>query len=247
MWLNFFFATVVLSALIWNTISAQETDWQGTNSVINIWGGYTTLGMNGVNSDLSTIAGSGGSVTKVKKGYAIAVEYLYAVMSRFLIGPRIEYIGGNQGEASNLSVNVKQDFYLIPIMVGGRYYLKDRKSPWNVSGGVFAGVGIGYGKTKTDVPLLSATTTYKGSAFTADMIVCGEYNISSVISFGLDLGYRFANVSKMSGGSSGDGSSGSGSYYSTNVKKSAVVNSAGKKIKYDFSGLISNIGINFKF
>src|SRR3989339_742015 len=107
-------------------------------------------------------------------------------------------------------------------------------------------MGIGYGKTT--FPRAATTTMYICSSFSVDFILGAEYILSSMISIGLDLGYRLANIPKMSTGSSGSGSGGNGGggFYSTNIKKTTVTNASGGTINYDFSGLIANLGINFK-
>jgi hypothetical protein len=225
--------------------AAGTTDDDNRRSVIGIWGGYTTAGMGDVNDNLSTRAGSRGSVTKITDGYAIAGEYLYAVSPQLVLGPRVEYIGLNQGKATTALSEVKQDYYLIPLMVGGRYYFMDRKNPWNLSGGAFLGVGLGYGKSKATVGSVSRETSFDGTGFTGNVLLGGEVRLSDMVSLGLDLGYRYADIPSMSTGSSTAGGGGGG--YAPKARKTTVVNSSGSTIKYDFSGMIANIGLNMKF
>jgi hypothetical protein len=212
-------------------------------SLIGIWGGYTSADMSDVNNNLSAVAGTGGAVTRVSNGYSIAADYLYAVVPGLYVGPRVEYIGLNQGKAVRAGgISVTQDYYLIPLLLGGRFYLKDKRSPWNVSGAVFAGVGLGYGKTNSTAV---SGTSYSGSGFTGELLIGGEYKLSKGVSLGLDVGYRLADIPSMSTGSSGSGGGGGG--YAPEVKRAKVTNAAGKTIKYDFSGMIANLGINFNF
>lgn len=217
----------------------------GSKSSIGIWGGYTTVNMSDVNDALNATAGRRGSATEMNSGYIAAADYLYEVYPRLMLGPRIEYVGVNQGKATLLGGEIKEDLYLVPIMVGGRYYFMDRTTPWNISAGAFLGVGLGYGKTS----LSSVNTTYSGTGFAGNLLVGGEYRLSSAVSLGLDFGYRIANISSMSTDttSSGGGGGGGGGGYAPAIKKATVTNASGNTIAYDFSGMIANIGLMFKF
>jgi hypothetical protein len=238
--------------------SGSARDRGGT---VGIWGGYTSVGMSDVNDNLDRVQdtiGAQGTVTNIKNGYSMAIEGLLYVAPGLQIGPRVEYIVPNEGkvavDALLVNADVSQKLYLVPLMFGLRYMLKDFPSePGNGIGryafsiGAFGGWGLAYGTTKlTSSSVLApgtevnSTLDYNGSSFVGDVLLGFQVLLSRTVALGIDAGYRFANIPEMN--TSG---SGGGSLFAPG--KAVVVNTSGNKMKFDFSGIFANIGLNFLF
>jgi hypothetical protein len=221
---------------------------------IGLWGGYTTTDMTDVNDNVKNLMPLG-SITKITDGYSLAADFLFEVSPHLSIGPRVEYVYPNQGKATSpVFLEYKQTLYLIPVLVGGRYAFVDNKN-FNLSFGLFGGVGLGYGDSKSILavaPSLETETKYDGSDFAGDAMLGAQFSLGHNVYLGLDLGYRMASISKMNvsstalnTGASGGGGGGGGGGYAPS--KAPVQDTSGNNLKYDFSGLIANIGVNFKF
>ena len=247
---------VLLTACACASALAESPDSKKMS--LHFWGGYTTAGMNDVNSAIKEAA-SGGSVTEAKDGTLIAADLLYKAfpgVPGLSIGPRIEYLFISSGKLSQDAplMNIKEDFYVVPVMVGGRYILSENKD-WSLSGSLFLGVGIGYGKSAVTTaadPSNQTITKYSGSDMAGLLAAAARYRISDNTFLGVELGYRMLSISKMtidstsvSSLSSGGGGGGGGGYAPS---RAPVVDPAtGNNIKYDFSGMVLNIGIGFNF
>ncbi len=215
---------------------------------LSLWGGYATFAMNDVNNFLKDSVGSGGSVTKVSDGYLFGADALFQVNGAPMLwlGPRVEYLGCTRGKASNATVDLKEDQYLIPILVGGKYQLAE-SGKFGLDGKAFLGVGLGYATTNS--------TSYSGTGFVGELGVGGTYKASSVISIGLDVGYRFADLGSMGSGGYGSSSSSTGTGTGTGTTYAKGLNNTpplvnpvtGSNVKYDFSGMILNLGVTYHF
>ena len=66
---------------------------------LRVTAGYTTFAMNDVNNFLNSVGGA----TTVTNGYEIAADLLCPIpnVPKLSIGPRVEYLGCNNGSASN--------------------------------------------------------------------------------------------------------------------------------------------------
>jgi len=97
----------------------------------------------------------------------------------------------------------------MPVMLGGSYEFKIPNTPVSAGAGIYAGWGFAsgsfIGNSEQTVTIMGITTktsssndaAFSGGCFTADLSAFGEYKISDMISAGLNLGYRIANVSEM--------------------------------------------------
>lgn len=232
-----------------------DTPYKYRRQGLSLWGGYTTADMADVNRAVKSLS-SGGSVTEINNGYMFAADYLYEVMPRFSIGPRVEYIYLNMGKASSSTLlTYKQFLYLVPIMAGGRYAFVNNDR-WKLSAGLFLGVGLGYGDTKiitSAAPGVETETKYDGSGFIGDLLFGGQYALGENTYAGIDVGYRSGKIDKMTvsntmsstvGGSGSDG--GGGGLYAPD-NRAVVQDPSGKELTYDFSGLSVTIGLIFRF
>ncbi len=244
------FITISSSSVAW----AYAADSTQKNMSLEFWGGYTTVGMGDVNNALKNAA-SGGSVTEVKDGTLIGADFLYKLIPgvpKLSLGPRIEYLFISSGKLSqsNPLLNITDDYYVIPIMVGGKYLLVENGN-WSLSGALFLGLGMGYGKStviSAADPSNQHITNFSGSDMTGLLMADGQYRIDTNTFIGVDLGYRMLNISQMSVDSTSISSTASGSNNSGYAPARApVVNASGNTVKYDFSGIVINIGINFMF
>jgi hypothetical protein len=211
---------------------------------LGIEGGYSTLNMKEVNDNYDAVVGPLGSVTKIENGYDVAGELMYDWGKRFSVGPRVEYLMANQGKVSTLLGTAKEDLSLMPVLIGGRYALKEMgqqtdvknvsfKDRWDLNIGAFAGWAWAWGKTS----FAGTDFNYSGNSFAGDALLGWNYRLSRDWTLGVDLGYRYAPIDEMKYTENKDG-----------VRKDQTVTDRNdKKLKYDFSGLIANIGVGFKF
>lgn len=229
---------------------AQEQEGHKKMS-LDIWVGYTTVSMSDVNNNLDTIATGLGSVTKMNNGFTVAGDFLFEVAPKLAIGPRVEYVYVSEGKIDSPLIQFKENLYLIPVMIGGRYNFVE-SSTTIVSFGLFGGWGFGYGQSQTTLPIISSvetTTKFDGSAFAGEALIGAQFNLGHNVYFGLDAGYRLAKIPEMDVSStslstSGGGGGGGGLYAPS---KAPVLDTSGNKLAYDFSGAVINIGISFKF
>jgi len=189
--------------------------------------GFTGFKMGSVNDALTAAAGPAGGVTKMENGDIFAVDMLFDAAPRLAIGPRVEFIIPNQGEATRIidsqdAVFVKQDESLMPVMIGGKYILKDWQNGVELNAKVFGGLGFGYSTVKTVNVSGDFETwvrsSYSGTGPVADLILGANFMISPFSDIALDLGYRFADMGNMGG-----------------------------PVDVDFSGAFFNLGINYRF
>lgn len=189
---------------------------------VSPYAGFTTVGMAEVNDFL--FGGTIPDTAKIQKfggGFLAGVEAGYSFLQGLYTGVKLGII--LPGDATykdeysyNLgfySVTNKTDITysasLMPGMLGASYVFLIPNSPVYVGGGIHAGWGFASGsyesKNEVSQTLSGNTTTttntnsaaFSGGCFTADISAFGEYKISDMISAGLNLGYRIANVSEM--------------------------------------------------
>jgi hypothetical protein len=192
-----------------------------------IWMGYTGFKMDDVNNALKTAAGPAGAVTEVNNGSLYAFDLLFDVAPQLLIGPRIEGLSANRGEASRVidfldATYVKQDVSLVPVMIGAKYIIKDLGRGVELNGKLFTGPGFGYSRTEA-VTFAGGFVTendaeYSGTGWVTEPMLGMNFMMTPFSDLALDLGYRFADMGTMGG-----------------------------PVKVDFSGVFFNLGINYRF
>lgn len=241
----------LLSVFLVAPLSAETQEIK--KMTLGLWGGYSMVGMSDVNNALRAAAGTNGSVTEIKSGTVIGCDFLYEIAPRLFVGPRIEYIIISKGKASldTPLLTMSNDLYVIPVLVGGRYTLME-KDGWNLSSALFMGLGIGYGQLKVTTaadPTNQTVTKYSGSDIAGLFMVGGQYKVGENTYLGLDIGYRQLSISQMNvdniSVSSLSNGSGSNGYYAPS--RAPVMDASGKTVTYDFSGIVMNVGINFRF
>jgi hypothetical protein len=135
-------------------------------------------------------------------------------------------------------------------MLGGRYLLIE-KDNWNISGALFAGMANAYGETKATSALVSleTKTKYSGSDAVGLLLLGWQTKIGENTFFGVDAGYRQMSIKKMNVDSTSTSavSSGGGGFLGYAPSKASRLDASGKELKYDFSGMVLNVGVNFKF
>jgi hypothetical protein len=229
--------------------AAQDNrDSTDKKMLLGIGGGYSTLGMSQLNDYQTQLSQAGlgnGSVTKVENGYYLNGELLWESGKGLYLGPRVDYLMANTGKVSNLLGETKIDQSILPVMIGGRYMFKDvneagtgfyDKSGFNA--GLFAGYGWAWAKSSVSSNLINTSADSTGGGFAADALVGWQYSLSRTVSFGVDLGYRYAPVSEMKYTEDKD---------ALGIKKDDVVKDLnGKTVENDFSWLLLGVGLNFK-
>jgi hypothetical protein len=243
-----FLAALVLG--ISGTVSFAQNGYEVRHSKMSFsfWGGYTNANMGDVNDYLR--ATLPGSVTEIGNGFLLNAEYLYEPLSRLAVGTRLGYVGLNEGKGTSATFSsYRQDLYLVPILAGGRYAFYER-GDWKLTAGVFLGVGLGYGRTRSALaaaPTAEIETEYDGTDFVGDLLLGGQYRIARAVSLGIDVGYRHANIATMnvSGTGTSSGSGGGGGLYGP--ARAPVTGSAGNTLAFDFSGIIAAVGLIFAF
>jgi cellobiose-specific phosphotransferase system component IIB len=214
---------------------------------LSIWGGYSSLNMKTMNDELDQLkALSGGDVTKVNNGYFFAGELTFwEVAPKLMLGPRVEYLMANQGKVSSGANEYKEDHSLLPVMVGGRYKLKNGDATgmsfndkWGLNVGAYVGYGWATMKTSVKRPLIDTSVDATGGGVAGDALVGWEYSFSKTFGIGVDLGYRYATVPEMKATSDNA---------VLGVSKDEVIkDSNGNTVDHDFSGLIAAVGLKFK-
>jgi hypothetical protein len=239
---------VALCCALSAAVQAQDKD---KKFALSFWGGYAGLGMSDVNRVLKETAGRVGSVTEIDQGLSLAAEGTYEIAPGLSIGPRVEYIIANQGKASIaagplLNTDLTQDVSLVPLMVGARYRIAGRADAVSLNAGIFAGWGLASGTTKVSASSsllgLSATSeefSYDGGGFVGDLLLGLTIPLGGTVDLGIDAGYRMAEIPEMK-------TTGSSTIIGV-PKDQALVDASGNKIKFDFSGLVANAGLRFRF
>lgn len=213
---------------------------------LGIEGGYSTVNMSEVNDLYDAVVGPLGSVTKIENGYDLAGELMYDWGKRFAFGPRVEYLMTNQGKVETLPLTVKEDLSLMPVLIGGRYALKEMgeqtdvkdvsfNDRWDLNIGAFVGWAWAWGKRSVG----GTDLKYSGNNLAGDALLGWNYRLSRDWTLGIDIGYRYAPIEEMK-------------YTEDNAlagvrEDDTVTGQNDEKLKYDFSGMIANIGVGFKF
>jgi hypothetical protein len=236
---------IVLLALIAGLAATGFADESGTIS-LSLWGGYATADMSKFNDAQQQIASlTGGTVDKTDNAGTGAAELLFNVGDRWAIGPRVEYLMLNTGKITTAFAQTKSDQWVLPAMVGGRFFIKKYEDGTSfadhscVSAGLFGGYATAYNTTKVTTPFgLDTSVDSKGTGFAGNALLGWDYRLSGAVSIGIDAGYRYVKVSEEK--ASEDNAL-------LGVTRDSVVKDLnGNTIEYDFSGLIAEVGITIR-
>jgi len=222
---------------------------------VNAFGGFTTLTMGDFNGEMdksaaSTLtlipAGSTVETTHVNNGLYIGADAGFAFFPIVKIGPRIEYISAGQAKlvvttpGSTVTNTIDSSLLMAELGVSSDWGLP--LSGLSVSGGLWGGWGMANGSDKYSGFNTPADGTYtlSGSGLTAEAAARLKYSIIPLLSVGLELGYRYAPISKLTadkdlpGQSDGD-------------KKVLQKNGSTDPVAMDYSGLNVGLGVNLNF
>lgn len=243
----------------------------GNKIKVTAFAGFTTAGMTQVNVIIDTIAAagtaSGETVTtqNLGGGFLIGAQAGYSVIKGLYVGPRLEFASIFAGKTTaSIDTPAMPPYYpamheetvytfgasITDILLGASYYYTLSGQPFVFSGDLYLGYGLAggninyeysyYGTSeKTEIPL-------EGGTFVTVISASADYKMSDMISAGLTLGYRIANVPKMSvakdvvqnGGTIPKG------YY---ITSSSFISNTGAATSYDFSGFIISLNGNISF
>jgi len=185
---------------------------------VSPYAGFTTVGMATVNDFL--FGGTMPDTAEIQKfgaGFTAGVEAGYSFLQGLYTGLKLgivlpanaKYTDENSSPLLSYKTENQYSASIIPVMLGGSYEFKISNTPVSAGAGVYAGWGFASGsfilKSEQTITFMGSSTTtssgsdaaFSGGCFTADISAFGEYKISDMISAGLNLGYRIANVSEM--------------------------------------------------
>jgi tetratricopeptide (TPR) repeat protein len=220
---------------------------------VSAFAGFTTVSMSKLNKKFEDLMNgniayyqnsygytASGKAGKFGSGFLIGVDGGYTLMPGLSAGLRIEDIMATSSKSS-FSYAYYSTFYsysysssyeisgnIIPILVGVSYSYNIINIPLSIGGGLYAGYGFA-GLTEKDSGSSSNSISYTGGTFVVDINADALYKINSMLSAGLKLGYRLANVSKMS-------------YNST-----PLMDSQGNNVEVDFGGIVIAADLKFSF
>jgi hypothetical protein len=195
----------------------------------NVSGGYTTVAMGEVNDRMSAVTGA--DVTKISSGYYIAADAGISVFPFIKLVPRVEYIAANQGAVKTTGSSTTIDTNLVPLELGLATDVSLPLTGLSVRGGVWGGYGMATAMTANTVSGVTITNLYQGNAFTAEVLGALRYDIIPLTSLSLELGYRMANIPKMTD-SAGN----------TQKKANGV-----DDLPFDYSGMNVGLGLSVGF
>jgi len=238
----------------------EQTVDLGNRFSLGIWGGYSQINMKDLNTyiDYENVkfysdAGSDYKYDKPKNAIEAGLDLNYKITPNLKIGPRVSYITASAKNVVSLAPDNfqkyeetdKYDMTLLPILIGGEYFIKysDRMS-YNCK--LYLGYGLASMKITYDSSYESSLdpdtnytdsteSNWKGSNFVGEASIGGDVAISSGVSLGLDLGYRYAKIKKLKSDADSD------------LGGIVFEDEFGKAIPLDFSGPTAAIRVNFMF
>jgi hypothetical protein len=219
-------------------------------------GGYTSVSMSNVNSDLITYdSGLDIYSTHLGNAWFAGVDAMYIAPEGFGLHFRMELIGMAPGEITyNYTTsgynyqNYQVTPYMVPLMLGLSYTFHGKGNPFTLTAGVYGGLADGY----VDYYQHTLDTTnfdssyealFEGWGFCGEGVVDADLWFTNNFSLGLNLGYRFANISQLTSVSTVYDSNG----YFVGEAGSPLVGVSGNKVAADFSGMMLGINLTYHF
>jgi|GEM_PF-1947210 hypothetical protein len=234
-----------------------------TGYYTELLGGYTTVSMAKVNSDIiTTTTGPNISNTQLGNAWYAGVDAMYIAPEGLGFHFRVEYIGVVPGEITDTNVTnypfpaqnyQYQDYQIspsmLPLMLGLSYTFHGKGNPFTLTAGVYGGVADAfldyYEHTITASPddfEDSYDAMYEGWGFCGEAVVNANYWFTKNFSFGLDFGYRYANISGMT-----TDSTVYDRYGTFVMDANTPLRGVNGNVNTDFTGLIAGINFTYRF
>ena len=190
--------------------------------------------------DLNDQIAKSSNPVKITMAYVLGVDAVFSPFKGIPLGfgPRLEYLGCFTGKTSDFGVETDLTPSLIPIMLGGTYEFRVPSTPVTLACDIYAGYGIAKAIYQETGLTNNIDETLSGGSFVIDAGIKGSYEIFEATALGLSLGYRMANVPRMTYDKD-DANNG--------ISKGDVFKLNGTALKFDYSGLNIGIDINMKY
>ena len=208
-----------------------------------LWGGYTNFKMDDVNNNINLDAQEGRelgidiSSEEVKNGYVLGLDFGIKMNPNIYIGPRIEYLIPNDGKVDAGIVQIFK--YSLFAIMGGGSYEQELNDQFSFIGKLYAGYGFAGTEYKNKIWDYDMGYKGTGSGIIADLSVGTELQINNQSGIGIDLGYRFAKISKMTYSSN---------YPNWGVKEGDTIKGFyNNDLSVDFSSIFLNFAIFIAF
>jgi hypothetical protein len=241
------FGAIVLFAIL------SASNIFGYGYYTELIGGYTSVNMSKVNSELITNeTGTGIANTQIGDAMYMGVDAMYIAPEGLGLHFRLEYVGAVQGEKLysepyyNYS-DTQISPYMVPLMLGLSYTAHGKGVPFTLTAGIFGGVADGYidyyqhnivGADDYDLDVL-----YEGWGFCGEAMVDANFWFTKNLSFGLNAGYRVANIPELTSVSRVYDSDG----YIAALEGSPLKGASGSNVAADFSGFIIGVNLTYRF
>jgi hypothetical protein len=236
-----------------------------------IVGGFTDVSMSKVNSDIiSTNTGAGINNTQLGGGMYFGIDGMLMSQEGLGLHLRAEYVGIATGEYEDNNTYglptsspyyptynevVYQDYqvtpYMTPLLLGISYtFHGNRADRFTLTAGIYGGVTDAfldfhqrntYDDGSGNQTWSNYDALFQGWGFCGEATVDLNYWFTQHFSFGLDLGYRYANIPQMT--SVDDVYDNNGAFIFGGGSK--LENASYNTVPVDFSGF--NIGINLTY
>lgn len=180
---------------------ADATPESSSKVTLSVWGGYGTVSMSKLNTfstDFANFlkASTNATVTQTKLMSTIpyGLEGVCMFSPNWGAALRVGYMISNEGKVEVSSPAGSGTYSTVatalPVELGVRY-LSPVNDQWTLGGGVFLGDAFGsVGIKRSGTGVTTTTDTYTASGFGAEAVVSAAYRLSSLLSLGLNVGYR---------------------------------------------------------
>ena len=215
---------------------------------VSAFGGFTTFNMKAVNDTLDTIAdgiklGGFGFMenSRINNGYYAGVDGLFTLTPGLKAGARVEMLMPNSAKLRYTQADeTRIDTSLILPEIGVATEFPINGNGLSMELGAWIGYGLGYGSVISSMTAHDPNTdNFSGWDVMGEGSIKIKYRITHLISAGLDLGYRFANVRKMFFGADN---------LISGVKSGNVLrDSSNDDLPFDFGGKNIGLDVNFSF
>jgi hypothetical protein len=209
--------------------------------VISVFGGFTTVTMAKANGLIEGYSGTGVTLGLLGPGFIVGGQAGFAVIPGLYLGPRIEFISASSRTSAKTFLGDWAFDYttsIIPLMAGATYLVPVSEGAINLGGQLYLGYGLANASMDwSGTASASPTLKLGGGGLVIDAGATVAFNITDIVSLGLVLGYRMANVAEMKF---------SEDYYG--AKKGEVAKGSNNEaVPFDFSGFIADVNLNFSF
>lgn len=233
--------------------------------VFGVFGGYTNITMQYINdrffrspvqSALMNSPDAKTTLSTLGNAFSGGIRAGYLLTPEWSAGLKIQYIDAAQGEMSYsytdmfmgdfYSEETKMAAWLLPIEAYASYEYTFKNINIAISAEVSGGMGIAgvdisdaYNDDFSDTGDARITLSSFKPVFSVS--IKGTWYITPAINLDIEAGYRSALFTEMYVDSISDSE-----YYGTTVKGMALRDNNGNSVPFDFSGIILDIGLNYK-